>query len=49
MKDNEKKVTKAEEVKEEVKAEEKGVKLTDEKLEQVAAGSWGTWCPPSKY
>ena len=34
----EKKVNKAEEVKEEVKTEENGVQLTDEELSSVAAG-----------
>ena len=38
----EKKVNKAEEVKEEVKAEEKGVELTDEELSSVAAGAQGS-------
>ena len=37
MKD-EKKVNKAEEVKEEAKAEENGVELTDEEMAQVAGG-----------
>ena len=42
MKDNEKKVKATEEVKEEVKTEEKGVKLTElteEELAQVVGGS----------
>ena len=38
MKDNEKKVKAAEEVKEEVQTEEEGVQLTNEELSSVAAG-----------
>ena len=34
----EKKVNKAEEVKEEIKAEENGVELTDEQMAQVSGG-----------
>ena len=46
MKDNEKKVTKAEEeAKKEVKAEENGVELTDEELSSVAAGFEPTYRP----
>ena len=39
MKDNEKKVNKAEEAKKEVQTEENGVQLTDEELAQVSGGA----------
>ena len=39
MKENEKKVKAAEEAKEEAKPEENDVKLTDEKLSSVSAGT----------
>ncbi len=39
MKDNEKKVTKAEEVKKEVQTEEEGVPLMEEELSSVPAGA----------
>ena len=42
MKDNEKKVKAAEEVKKEVQTEEEGVQLTEEQLSQVSAGLDGT-------
>ena len=38
MKDEEKKVNKAEDVKEEVQTEENGVELTDEQLSKVTGG-----------
>ncbi len=46
MKTQKKKIKATEEVKEEVKTEEKGVELTDEELSSVAGGGYVTLIDP---